>query len=72
MVQVKDLTVEQFKALIRDTLDETLEYLGGDPDEGQEIKEVVKHRLLEIKKRRNEGKRGIPAEEVYKQLKLNN
>lgn len=38
------------------------------PDEGQEIKGEVKQRLREFMKEKASGKRGIPAEEVYKKL----
>ena len=38
-MQVKDMTVEELKRLIRDQVEEVLEELLGDPDEGKEIKE---------------------------------
>ena len=71
-MQVKDMTVEQLKALIRDTVEETLEdFLGDrDPDAGLEIKAEIQQQLLDIRQRRKAGKRGIPAEEVYKKLDL--
>lgn len=71
-MQVKDMTVEELKALIRDTVEETLEdFLGKyDPNAGLEIKAEIKQQLLEMRRRRKAGKRGIPAEEVYQQLGL--
>lgn len=71
-MQVKDMTVEQLKALIRDTVEETLEdFLGEyDPDAGLEIKAEIKQQLLEMRQRRKAGKRGISAEEVYHKLDL--
>lgn len=67
-MQVKDMTVEELKALIRDTVEETLEdFLGEyDPDAGLEIKQ----QLLEMRQRRKAGKRRILAEEFYHKLGL--
>ncbi|MFH7026852.1 MAG: hypothetical protein ACHBN1_15930 [Heteroscytonema crispum UTEX LB 1556] len=65
-MQIKDMTVDELKALIRETVEETLEDFFGDPDEGKEVQQ-----LLESLKRRKAGVRGIPAEEVYKKLGLN-
>ncbi|HEY9691867.1 MAG TPA: hypothetical protein V6D15_06665 [Oculatellaceae cyanobacterium] len=59
-MQIKDLTTDEFKDLIRETVVETLEEYLGDPDEGKEVKEEVKQRLLDIRKRREVGGRGIP------------
>lgn len=70
-MQIKDMTADELKALIRHTVEETLEEFFGDPDEGKEIKEEVKQRLLDSRKRRKAGFRGIPAEEVAKKLGLN-
>jgi hypothetical protein len=70
-MQVKDMTTDELKALIRHTVEQTLEEFFGDPDEGKEIKEEVKPRLIESRKRREAGVRGIPAEEVAKKLGLN-
>jgi hypothetical protein len=64
-MQIKDLTVDELKALIRETVEETLEDFFGDPDEGKEVTEEVKQQLLESLKRREAGVRGIPAVEVY-------
>ena len=59
---------EQLKALIENTIDETLESYLGDPDEGKTLKEEVKQRLLTIKQRREVGKKGMTAAEVYQRL----
>ncbi len=69
-MQIKDLTTDEFKDLIRETIVETLEEYLGDPDEGKEVKEEVKQRLLDLRKRREAGERGIPMEEVVKKLGL--
>jgi rRNA-processing protein FCF1 len=70
-MQVKDLTTEELKALIRETVMETLEDLLDDPDEGKEIRPEIKQQLLESLQRTRSGERGIPAEEVARRLGLN-
>ncbi len=67
---VKDMTVEELTNLIRHTVEQCLDEYLGDPDEGKELKEEVKQELLELQKQREAGRRGIPAEEVYKKLGL--
>ncbi|MGV0028314.1 hypothetical protein [Phormidesmis priestleyi] len=69
-MQVKDLTTDELKALIRETVAEILEEFLEDPDEGKEIRPEVKQQLLESRKRRESGERGIPAEEVAKRFGL--
>jgi uncharacterized protein YicC (UPF0701 family) len=67
-MQIKDMNSEQLKALIENTIDETLESYLDDPDEGKTLKEEVKQRLLVIKQRREVGKKGMTAAEVYQRL----
>lgn len=69
-MQVKDLTTEELKALIRETVLETLEEFLDDPDEGKEIRPEVKQQLFESMKRTQTGQRGVPAEEVAKRFGL--
>jgi uncharacterized protein YicC (UPF0701 family) len=69
-MQIKDMNSEELKALIENTIDETLESYFGDPDEGKTLKEEVKQRLSAIRQRREAGKKGIPAAEVYQHLGL--
>ncbi len=69
-IQVKDMTVEQLTDLIRHIVEQCLDEYFGDPDEGKEIKEEVRQQLLEQMKRKEAGERGIPLEEVVKQLGL--
>ena len=42
-----------------------------DIDAGKEVREEVKQRLITSKEAHKNGKKGIPAEEVYKRLGLN-
>ncbi len=77
-MQVIDLTTDELKTLIRETVAEALgdllpDPLGDllpDPDEGLTVKEEFKQELLEIQQRRQSGTRGISAEEAMKRLGL--
>ncbi len=67
-MQVKDLTTDELKRLIRETVLEVLEdYLrseDADPDAELEIRSEVKQQLLASRQRRLHQERGIPAPEV--------
>jgi hypothetical protein len=69
-MQVKDMTIEELKLLIQETVAETIQSLMVDPDEGKQIKTEVKQQLLDSLQRTQSGERGIPAEEVAKNLGL--
>jgi hypothetical protein len=69
-MQVKDLTTDELKTLIRETVVEALGDLLPDPDEGLTVKEELKQELLEIQNRRRSGTCGISAEEAMKRLGL--
>jgi hypothetical protein len=69
-MQVKDLTTDELKNLIRETVVEVLEDLLPDPDAGLIVKAEFEQELLEIQRRRKTGTRGIPAEEVMKKFGL--
>ncbi|WP_071190382.1 hypothetical protein [Trichormus sp. NMC-1] len=71
-MQVNNLTIDELKALIRETVRETIEELLIDPDTNQSIKENFKQELLTIKKRRETGVRGISTAEVMQRLGLEN
>jgi len=70
-MQVKDLTVEELKLLIQETVTETIQSLLNDPDESKKLKPEVKQQLLDSLQRTQAGERGISAEEVAKKLGLN-
>ncbi len=67
-MQVKDLTIEELKALIRETVIESLEELLPDPDAGKTVKEQFQQELLEIRQRRKAGTKNISADEVKQRL----
>jgi len=70
-MQVKDLTVEELKLLIQETVTETIQSLLIDSDEDRQLKPEVKQQLLDSLQRTRSGERGISAEEVAKKLGLN-
>lgn len=70
-MQVKDLTIEELKLLIQETVAETIQSLLIDPDEGRQLKLEVKEQLLDSLHRTQTGESGISAEEVAKKLGLN-
>ena len=43
--KITDLTVEEFKELVRDTVVQTLQEMPGDPDEGLELREDFEQEL---------------------------
>ena len=69
-MQVKDLTTDELKNLIRETVVEALEDVSPDPDEGMIVKEEFKQELWEIQRRRKAGIRGISSEEAMNRLGL--
>ena len=69
-MQVKDLTIEELKLLIQETVAETIQSLIVDPDEGKQITSEVKQQLLHSLQRTQAGEREIPAKELAKKLGL--
>ena len=67
-MKVRDLTTDELKELIKETVVEALQELLPDPDAGKELKAEVKQQLLDIQQRRAIGVRGIPAAEAFKKL----
>jgi hypothetical protein len=70
-MQVKDLTIEDFKALIRETVEEVLQDILLDPDAGKQVKDSVRQQLLHMKERRKTSKQALSSEEVMQELGLN-
>jgi hypothetical protein len=68
-MQVKDLSVEDFKLLIQETITETVQSLLSDPD--QQLKPEVAQSLADSLQQTQNGKRGISAEQVAQRLGLN-
>lgn len=69
-MQVKDLTIQELKAIIRETVTETLEEYLEDADKELELKEEVKQQLLDSLQETKSGISGVAVEEVAKKLGL--
>jgi hypothetical protein len=69
-MKVKELTVEQFKTLIQEAIEEKLEEITGDPDLGLELREEIKERLRSSLAAVQGGEKGIPIEQVARQAGL--
>jgi hypothetical protein len=70
-MQVKDLSVEDFKFLIQETVTETVQSLLSDPDIDQQLKLEVAQSLADSLQQTQNGKRGISAEQAAQRLGLN-
>ena len=63
-MQVKDLTTEEFKILIRETVLEVLADSLDDPDRGLKLRPEIEQQLLASRDRRAAGQRGMSASDV--------
>ncbi len=70
-MQIKDMTTDELKALIRDTVSETLQELLNDPDWGKEPQQEIKQRLSQSLKQIEAGDRSISVEELANKMGLN-
>jgi len=68
--KVSDLTVDEFRDLIRETVKQTLAELLFDPDEGLELRADVEKVLLQSMKAVREGGETYSAEDTAKELGL--
>ena len=69
-IRVAELTVDEFRQVIEETVERKLSEMLGDPDEGLELREEIKARLRHSLEAERRGVRGIPAQEVAAQLGL--
>ena len=70
MKTVSQLTVSQLETLIENVIERKMIELLGDPDKGLDFKPNVKTKLRRSMAAVKRGERGIPAEEVAKNLGL--
>ena len=63
-MKVKELTVEELRALIEEAIEQKLQEIIGDPDAGLELREEVKERLRSSLAAAQRGEKGVPVEEV--------
>ncbi len=69
-VSVAQMSRDELREMIEVTLEQKLLELLGDPDEGLEIRESVRERLLRQQKAVAAGERGEPFEGVVSRLAL--
>ena len=69
-MKIKELTVEEFKDLVQDAIEEKLQELIADPDAGLELREEFKERLRASLAARQPGEKGIPTDEVARRVGL--
>lgn len=68
--RVSDLTVAEFKALVREVVEETLVEMLADPDEGLELTDEIKVALRRSLKSVKEGGAVYDADDVASRLGL--
>ena len=67
-MQVADLSTDELKTLILETVTQVLDDILYDPDEGLVIRPEVEQALLRSRQRRVSGVSGVSIEEVAQQL----
>ena len=67
---IADLTIDEFKNLIREVITQTLAEMFGDPDEGLEVCDNFRIALQRSLASVEAGSRTIPAQEVAAKLGL--
>jgi hypothetical protein len=67
-MQVADLSTDELKALIRETVTQVLAEMLDDPDDGLRVRPEVAQELLRSRQRRRSGVPGVSIEEVAMQL----
>ena len=68
--RVADLTVDEFKDLIKEVVTQTILEIFGDPDEGLELREEIKERLRRSLAATQVNGKTTPAQEVAAKLGL--
>jgi len=69
-MKVKEMSIDELKALIYQVVEEKLYEILGDPDRGMELKEEVKDTLRKSLAATQHGERGVPAQEVASKMSL--
>ena len=67
---VAQMTKEELREMIETSIEQKLLEILGDPDEGLEIRESVRDRLLRQREAVAAGERGQPLDDVVQQLGL--
>ncbi|MBE9110166.1 hypothetical protein IQ273_12165 [Nodosilinea sp. LEGE 07298] len=69
-MQIKDLTIDEFKVLMREIVEDALQDLLLDPDQGRPLKDPIRQQLLSMQARRTQEKQAIPSAQVMDELGL--
>ena len=69
-MQVQEMTIDQLRGLIRETVEEKLEELLGDPDWGLDLKDDIRRRLERSLDETERGVPGVSMEDVLKKTGL--
>lgn len=64
------MTIDELKTLIRDTVEEKLQEMLGDPDSGRELSDSVRDRLRRSLEETEAGAGGVPVDEVIRKTGL--
>jgi len=67
---VADLTVDEFRSLIKEVVTQTILEIFGDPDEGLELREEIKERLRRSLAQTQANGETQPAQDVAAKLGL--
>jgi len=71
MPTVNELTIDELKALIEEVVEEKLQEMLRDPDEGLSLRPEVEERLVKSLNQAKESRRAVSAQEVARDLGLN-
>ncbi len=70
MSKVRELSIEELRALIGEVVEEKLRELLGDPDEGLTLRPEIQDRLAKSLDQPKESRQPVPAPEVARRLGL--
>jgi hypothetical protein len=68
--RVADMSIDELRAVVRETVEQTLADLFRDPDDGLELREEVRYALQSSIKAVKEGQKTISAEDLATELGL--
>jgi hypothetical protein len=71
MSTVRELSIEELKALIGEVVEEKLREMLGDSDEGLALRPDINERLVKSLNQAKESRQTIPAAEVARRLGVN-
>jgi hypothetical protein len=70
MAALKNISVEELRALVGEVVDEKLREFLGDPDEGLSLRPEVRKRLLKSLRQSKESRETVSAAEAARRLGL--